>query len=275
MRILAVSPHPDDELIGAPATLMALRDAGWGVSNYAVSLGRPDDQTRRRAELEEACRRARFDLILPEESLPISSDDDLRLAEEDLVERLGHYVNSCDIILSPSPHDRHHGHEVVARAVRRAIEEADNAPRWWMWGLWGDLPLPNIICNFSQERLEEINHALAAHQGEVQRNDYRHLVEGRARANAVLGQERVFGFGTKQLRTYEYAEVVCEAVRRNGLWLLGASRGLDIAEPIAAQPTEINMNFWLNSLSLTTQLQLLTKDLLEDLFARDPSLEDS
>jgi LmbE family N-acetylglucosaminyl deacetylase len=28
MLVLHLAPHPDDELIGAPATLMALRDAG-------------------------------------------------------------------------------------------------------------------------------------------------------------------------------------------------------------------------------------------------------
>ena len=40
--VLAVSPHPDDELLGAGATLMALRDAGWRVINLAASLGRED-----------------------------------------------------------------------------------------------------------------------------------------------------------------------------------------------------------------------------------------
>ena len=33
--LLHLSPHPDDELAGMPATLMALRDAGWRIVNLA------------------------------------------------------------------------------------------------------------------------------------------------------------------------------------------------------------------------------------------------
>ena len=46
-----------------PATLMALRDAGWRVVNLACGLGRPAQHQRRRAEVEEACRRAGFELL--------------------------------------------------------------------------------------------------------------------------------------------------------------------------------------------------------------------
>ena len=50
--ILHLSPHPDDEIAGAPATLMALREAGWRVVNVACGLGRPAQHQRRRAEVE-------------------------------------------------------------------------------------------------------------------------------------------------------------------------------------------------------------------------------
>jgi LmbE family N-acetylglucosaminyl deacetylase len=36
---LLLSPHPDDELLGCPAHLFALRDAGWRIVNVALSLG--------------------------------------------------------------------------------------------------------------------------------------------------------------------------------------------------------------------------------------------
>ena len=47
MRVLQISPHPDDELLGAPATLIALAQAGHEVVNLAVSLGRDQDRPRR------------------------------------------------------------------------------------------------------------------------------------------------------------------------------------------------------------------------------------
>ena len=41
--VLHISPHPDDEALGAPATLLLLRRAGWRVVNAVVSLGHTDD----------------------------------------------------------------------------------------------------------------------------------------------------------------------------------------------------------------------------------------
>ena len=55
--ILHVAPHPDDESIGAVATLLALRHAKHEVINLACSLGRLEPE-RRRLELETACGRA-------------------------------------------------------------------------------------------------------------------------------------------------------------------------------------------------------------------------
>ena len=48
---LHVATHPDDGLIGAPAALFALRDAGFRVVNLACGLGRSEQHARRAAEL--------------------------------------------------------------------------------------------------------------------------------------------------------------------------------------------------------------------------------
>ena len=58
LTVLHLSPHPDDEVLGAGATLLGLREAGHRVINLACSLGRPEQQDRRRAEVTDACRRA-------------------------------------------------------------------------------------------------------------------------------------------------------------------------------------------------------------------------
>ncbi len=126
--VLHVSPHPDDELIGAPAALMALRDAGEPVA--VLALG-PD------------------------------------------------------------------------------------GPPWWQRGLWRELPAPNLIVGFSEHRLMEILHALDAHAGELDRNDYRRLVRGRAMAAAVLGPERVLGWGSLGL-SEPYAELLRALSWRDG-----------------------------------------------------------
>lgn len=104
--VLHLAPHPDDELIGAPATLMALRDAGWRVVNQACGLGSdPSRRAARAEELREACRRAGFELRLPEDptgTLVADALEELRPA----------------VVVSPDPGDRHPAHEQVATATR-------------------------------------------------------------------------------------------------------------------------------------------------------------
>jgi LmbE family N-acetylglucosaminyl deacetylase len=253
---LHLSPHPDDELIGAPATLMALRDAGYRVVNLACSLGRPTQRERREAELREACQRAGFELRLPAHPVAISAGDDLARAEAELQALASEAIAELapDVVVSPGPHDRHRGHEVVARAVRGALRQGPGkAPPWWIWGLWGGLALPTLATAFDAGRLEEVLAALAAHEGELRRHDYRRLVRARAEANAMLAPELLFGFGSSIEAGARYAELLTEAVLDDGRWLLGSARWLDPTEP-AVEPTGVEVTDWLEAPSLAGRL---------------------
>jgi LmbE family N-acetylglucosaminyl deacetylase len=246
--VLHISPHPDDELIGAPAALFALRDAGFGIVNLACGLGRSGQHARRAAELREACRRAGFELELPPEPIALSSSDDLVRAQHGLVDLIGKTATRLRpaLIVSPQPHDRHHAHELVARAVRDVIvdQRAGSCSRWWMWGLWGDLPLPTITVAFDERRLDEIAGALEAHEQELGRNDYRRLVRGRAEMNATRGPELVFGFGSAG-DPGPYVELLTEAVLTNGRWLLGTPRRLDPTSALSEPPGGVEIGDWL------------------------------
>jgi len=226
--VLHVSPHPDDELIGAPGALFALRDAGWRIVNLACSLGRAKQRTRRRGELEEACRRAGFELVVPTDLPGLGVDDDSEHAQAALAELVaGRLREHPGCVLSgPSPHDGHHGHEVVGRAIRDAAEVASGEARWLIWGLWGELPFPNLLVEFGLERMAEIKRALSAHVGEVARNDYLALVEARARMNAILGPERVYGFGSPGSRA-PFAELLTYVGFPGSDWELAPSRGFE------------------------------------------------
>jgi LmbE family N-acetylglucosaminyl deacetylase len=255
-RVLHLAPHPDDEVLGAGATLMALRDAGWEVVSLACGLGRPADHARRRTEAAEACRRARFTLRVLDPPLALSRHDDLAAAEDALAGALGPLLDDLGpaIVVSPSPHDRHHGHEAVARAARRALEARPlPAPAWWLWGLWADLPLPTLLVPFGRGRLREVRAALAAHAGEVARADYPALLEARARAGAVLGPERVFGFGAGPAAGAPYADILTELVRTADGWRLGRPRVLAAAADLAPGPAgRADPAPWLDAPSLTT-----------------------
>jgi LmbE family N-acetylglucosaminyl deacetylase len=248
--VLHVSPHPDDELLGAPAALMALRDAGHQVLNLVVSLGRRPDHSRRRKEAEVACDRAGFDVVFADPPVDISRDNLVdaqaevrRLVEEHLDER------GPSAVVSPSPHDRHHGHEVVARGVREALRGRPDPPIWWMWGLWGALPFPNLFVPFDEDRREEIVAALEAHAGEIARNDYLRLVGARGLANVVLGPELIHEFGAPG-RDSEYADLLSEVLRHQGGWWLGRPRDLDPANAFDTEPHK-KADAWVDAPSLS------------------------
>ena len=231
--VLHVAPHPDDESIGAVATLLALRHAKHEVINLACSLGRLEPE-RRRLELETACGRAEFELIVHPPPLRISSGDDLAAAQRALAATVGRLIveRRVDVVVSPSPHDGHHGHEMVGRAARDAVCAAPAlGPRLWMWGLWADLPHPNLYVGFDDERMARAIHVLEAHKGELERNDYRLVVRGRAEANRALGSERVFGWGARA-RPQPNAELLTEVTWRNGEWWASSARELDPKVPL-------------------------------------------
>jgi LmbE family N-acetylglucosaminyl deacetylase len=237
--VLHLSPHPDDELLGAPATLMALRDAGWRVVNLACGLGSEvADRERRRAELVEACRRARFELRL---AAPDAEEIAAAVAE-----------TGAELVVSPSPHDGHPAHELVAREARTALASPDpGPPRWWLWGLWADLPLPTLLVIFDDERRREIDHALGAHATQLARSDLSRLLAARAQAAAVLGPERVLGFGTPGTGA-PYAELLTELVPAAGSWRAGAPRVLDPDAPFADATGEA-LDWWLDAPSVRSR----------------------
>jgi LmbE family N-acetylglucosaminyl deacetylase len=246
MRVLHLAPHPDDEILGAGATLLALLEAGHEVTNLAVSLGRRGDRERRRREVERACGQLGLPLEILEPPLDMSSGegDDLATARTRLDASLCGRISSYDLVVAPSPHDQHPGHELVGRAAAQAVaQQVPDPPRLWLWSLWSPLALPTTIAGFDEPVLGQLDGALRAHRSQLQRNGYDRLLRAKAIADAVLGPERVLGFAGSRLAP-PYAELTCELVRTGEEWLLGASRELDPAHPFPA-PTSVDASDWI------------------------------
>jgi LmbE family N-acetylglucosaminyl deacetylase len=218
--VLHVSPHPDDEALGAPATLLLLQRAGWKVVNLLVSSGRPDDEARRRAEALDAATRAGWELALPD--------------GRDLPERVNALVefHAPEIVVSPWLHDAHPRHEEVALATADTLASLAAPPVWWQWGLWADLRHPTLYVPFADDVLADAHHVLAAYAGELARNDYARLLDARATAHAVLGSERIFGFGSARASHLPYAELLTEQRFVDGDWRRGDVRVLDPHHPL-------------------------------------------
>jgi LmbE family N-acetylglucosaminyl deacetylase len=245
--VLHVAPHPDDELIGAPAALLAMQDAGYRIVNVAGDLTEGLTREIRHAELAEACERVGFELVVA--PLPVASVD----PEEHLSSFLRLVMDDFRpaVVVSPSPHDLHPAHERVARATHTALDACAAPARWWMWGLWADLPLPSLLVPFDEARLERILDALSAHQHELARNDYRTLVRGRAMMNSVLGCERVFGYGSSHSTTVKYAELLTELVQSGCGWRLANGRVLHSRDPLPKVTSRTDIEWWLGAESIS------------------------
>jgi hypothetical protein len=123
------------------------------------------------------------------------------------------------------------------------------ATRWWMWGVWGDLPAPNVFYGFDQSVLDRALHILDAYSGELERNDYRPFLTGRAAANAVMGSERVFGFGAPSATKLPYAEVLTEVRLVDGRFMASEPHFLDQGpEPSARY--DVDLHPWLDAPSV-------------------------
>jgi LmbE family N-acetylglucosaminyl deacetylase len=257
VTVLHVSPHPDDEVLGAGATLLALRGEGAEVINLACSLGRPHEHDRRRHELEAACSLADFELQIHDPALAISGGDDLEAARRQLVETLVALLpdRTISLVVSPSPQDGHPGHEVVGRAVRDALRATRGArPRWWIWGLWADLPFPTLVSPFDGERLAAVDRILAAHGGEISRNAYSDLVPARATVNRVLGAEKVLGYGEAGIDG-PYVELLTEAIEADGRWYTGAARILDASDPLIPVAAQDPVDWWFDAASPNEEMR--------------------
>ncbi len=249
--VVHVAPHPDDEAVGCPGSLLHLLDRGWTVVSVVASLGFAEQWARRRGEAEEAARRAGFVPVFLDPPLHIDLDADLALATRRIATELPAIVHEhgASVVVSPSPHDVHHGHETVGRGVQRALAVLPPTVRWWMWGVWGDLPAPNVFYAFDDTILQRAAHILDAYAGELERNDYQRLLAGRASANAVLGSERVFGFGSPAASTLPYAEVLTEVRLLDGRFMASEAHTLDEG-PFPDGGFDVDLTPWLDGPSV-------------------------
>lgn len=226
-RAILISPHPDDEVIGLGGTVAWLVRHGWEVLNVACGLGRPADFVRRQAELERATERLGIVCTVVEPPLAMSGTDDLDAAEQQLHVAIGAALSGHDpdLVIGPMPQDLHHGHEVVGRALRRAMEDRP-AGRWWQYAIWGDLPFPTLCIPLELEDTERALYALGAYSGENDRNDYSDLLRGNWTRNRALASERVFGYGADRATDARAVDMACEVCWDGTVWRLGAARVL-------------------------------------------------
>jgi len=109
--------------------------------------------------------------------------------------------------------------------------------------------VPNVYYGYDQRVLDRALYILEAYAGELVRNDYRTYVTGRAVANAVMGSERVFGYGSGRASSLPYAEVLTEVRLLDGKFMASEPHMLDEG-PAPSAWYDVDLTPWLDSPSV-------------------------
>jgi len=199
---LVFAPHPDDECIVGALPLRLQQEAGWRISNVAVTLGSsPERRESRWAELVDACGVLGFGCIRV-------GDDGLSDVRPDTAERepalwAAHvtalaallHEHRPALVLAPHALDDNPSHRGVHRLVVDALAAARSSTVLAMTEFWSTQADPNALVQTSIADTARLIAALARHTGEIARNPY-HLRLPAFLADAVRrGGELVLGAG--------------------------------------------------------------------------------
>lgn len=200
--VLVFAPHPDDECIVGALPLRLRQEAGWRVTNIAVTLGsRQDRRAERWQELGAACDVLGFDLRLlaadgfeqvkPEASAARTPlwQQQVRLVAELLV------AEKPALILVPHAGDGIPTHIGVHLLVSEALAMAKIDTVFAHTEFWSTQPSPTTLVETGQRDTALLVRALACHHGEVARNPYHLRLPAWMADNVRRGGELLAGPG--------------------------------------------------------------------------------
>jgi N-acetylglucosamine malate deacetylase 1 len=193
---LIFAPHPDDECIVGALPLRLRQEAGWRVSNVAVTLGsNPERREPRWAELQDACAVLGFGCIrVGKEGL---SDVRADVFQHGQVEALAAILTEHRpaLVLAPHPLDDNPSHRGVYRLVVEALAATRLDTVLALTEFWSTQAAPNALVQTHIADTARLIAALERHTGEIARNPY-HLRLPAFLADAVRrGGELVLGAG--------------------------------------------------------------------------------
>lgn len=222
---LVFAPHPDDECIVGALPLRLQQEAGWRITNVAVTLGsNPDRRESRWADLVDACAVLGFDCIrVGDDGL---SDVRADMVKDEHVQALAAVLlqHRPALVLAPHALDDNPSHRGVHRVVVEAIAAARLDTVLALTEFWSTQSAPNALVQTNIADTARLIAALERHTGEIERNPY-HLRLPAFLADAVRrGGELVLGAGEQvpdfafatlyRLVAYRAGQPVAELPRR-------------------------------------------------------------
>lgn len=199
---LIFAPHPDDECIVGALPLRLQQEAGWRVTNVAVTLGSNAERRGPRwAELLDACAVLGFDCIRAGTQGLTDVRDDTSEREPALwaahVATLAGLIaeHRPSLVLAPHALDDNPSHRGTAQLVAEALAAARADTVLAHTEFWSTQAEPNALVQTSLADTARLLAALERHTGEIERNPY-HLRLPAFLADSVRrGGELVLGAG--------------------------------------------------------------------------------
>ena len=201
---LFFSPHTDDECISGGIALRLLREAGFRVSNVAVTLGsKKQRQAERWRELQNACNYIGFGLVptgangLERINLRTRKEDPAHWSAcVDVVQRIVR-EHQPKIIVCPHDNDWNSTHIGTHFLVLDALGRMPKSFECYLVEseFWGAMSDPNLMVEISSADLADMMAATTYHVGEVARNPYHLLLPAWMMDNVRRGGEVAGGQG--------------------------------------------------------------------------------
>jgi N-acetylglucosamine malate deacetylase 1 len=224
--VIYCAPHPDDESLSGVLAVRLSLESGARVTNVAITLGSDLSQrSRRRRELESACRVLGFELVVPADpsaSLAAPAGfDRVNLATRR--DRPGEWAakvealrkifdrKNPDVVFSPHAEDfntTHIGtHWLVVEALGSHLERSGRGSVMLIQTeFWHQLAEPNLMVGVTPEQVAILLIAACEHGGEMARNPYHLLAPARMMDNVRRGSEVVGGQGAAA-QDFTFAEL--------------------------------------------------------------------
>ena len=188
-RVLVLSPHPDDEIIGCGGTLHRYHQMGAEITVVYMTDGRKGNIRRREDELvsirKEEARRAGA-IIGINRLLFLDNRDSELCTSPGTIKELSEILGDLkpEAIFLPFFLDNHHDH-IATSQIFFSISKSVASCMCYSYGIWTPLPAFNIISDITTCLQTKIL-ALHEHKSQLEVVDFTEAVKGISRYHSAM-----------------------------------------------------------------------------------------
>lgn len=189
MKILIISPHPDDLEISMGGTAAKLVDEGNKIRSIILTDGHRSPRTFKCSDEEmvkirkkEGARAHEILGITDFEYFPLPNAEDEVRVKAILKKEL---KKGFDRVYVPHPEDMHPTHQLVAKYVLDLIKEMKIKSEIWAYDGWNFLHNPDEFVDI-EKYIDKKDRAIKAHASQIKDKPYDEAAEKLARVRAIL-----------------------------------------------------------------------------------------